>query len=301
MTAALEDAALIASDGYVMPLRRWNPAPSADIPRATPRAIIIALHGFNDYSNAFAQIGPWLAARDIAVYAFDQRGFGATEDAGMWAGTETMIADLRAMIALVREANPGKPIYVLGESMGGAVALAAWAEAPLDVDGIILAGPAVWGQAGMPAYMKFSLWMTAHTIPWLRLGAEGLDIVASDNMEMLHALGRDPLVIKKTRVDAMWGISELMDAALDAAHSYDAPSLILSGALDEIVPSHATQMFLARLSPKSADRRKIAIYDGHYHMLLRDLEAETVWRDIESWITDPTLPLPSGAKTDFLN
>lgn len=293
MTPILNGTSLTATDGYVLPLQRW-------LPMDTPRAIIVALHGFNDYSNAFAGLGAWMAARDLAVYAFDQRGFGATENAGMWAGTETMTADLRAMIASVREINPDVPVYVLGESMGGAVALAAWDEAPLDVDGIILAGPAVWGHTGMPAYMKISLWMTAHTMPWLRLGADGLGVVASDNIEMLRALGRDPLVIKETRVDAMWGITELMDEALDAAQNFDAPSLILSGALDEIVPPHATKMFLARLSPATAKRRKIVIYENHYHMLLRDLEAETVWQDIESWITNPGVSLPSGVETNGL-
>ncbi|MCZ6604959.1 MAG: alpha/beta fold hydrolase, partial [Alphaproteobacteria bacterium] len=197
----LAPAELITGDGYVLPVRSWLPE-SGDGAMA-PKAVVVALHGFNDYSNAFAGPGAWLAERGIAVYAFDQRGFGATADRGMWPGTETMIDDLRAMIARLRSQYADVPLYGLGESMGGAVMLTGWAQEPFDLDGIILAGPAVWGRAGMPGYMQTGLWIFAHTLPWLRLSPENLDYIPSDNIEMLRALGRDPLVIKETRVDAM--------------------------------------------------------------------------------------------------
>ena len=49
-----------------------------------------------------------------------------------------------------------------------------------------------------------------------------------------------------------------------------------------------------RLMPKDG-RNRTALYTGGYHMLLRDLKAERVWRDIAAWIDDPRAPLPSGA------
>lgn len=281
----------VAPDGYELPLRTWP----ADPPSDAPRAVIIALHGFNDYSNAFAAPGEWLADRNFVVYAFDQRGFGATADPGMWPGTQAMIDDLRSTIAVLRDTYPGVPLYALGESMGGSVVLAAWEQAPLDVDGAILVGPAVWGRAGMPSYMQTGLWMFAHTVPWLKLTGEGFDFIPSDNFDMLRALGRDPLIIKETRVDAMWGLVNLMDTALNAADDFDAPALIMTGVRDEIVPPRATQSFLTRLRPDTVGRQTVAIYESGYHMLLRDLSAELVWRDIASWIDDPAAPLPSGA------
>jgi hypothetical protein len=35
-------------------------------------------------------------------------------------------------------------------------------------------------------------------------------------------------------------------------------------------------------------------------MLLRDLQAETVWRDILAWIENADAPLPSGAERSEL-
>ena len=110
---------------------------------------------------------------------------------------------------------------------------------------------------------------------------------------MLRALSRDPLVIKQTRVDAMWGIVNLMDDALASARRFDAPALFLYGARDEIVPPDATLRMFESLPADGA--HTIAVYDAGYHMLLRDLQAPTVWQDVLAWIGDRRATLPSGA------
>ena len=171
------------------------------------------------------------------------------------------------------------------------------AETPRDVDGLILVAPAVWGRELMPFYQTMSLWLFAHTVPWMQLTGQGIKRNPSDNLEMLHALGRDPLVIKNTRVDALWGIINLMDQALDAAHAFDAPAFLLFGANDDIVPPEASRRMLARLPPAPARVRRIAVYDAGYHMLLRDLQSDLVLRDILSWVEHPARALPSGADT----
>jgi len=43
-----------------------------------PKALIIALHGFNEHVGRHAHIHTPLAQRGLAVFAFDQRGFGLT-------------------------------------------------------------------------------------------------------------------------------------------------------------------------------------------------------------------------------
>ncbi len=285
----LSETAFHTADGFELPVRTWRPNPH------TPEAVVIALHGFNDYSNAFDGPGEWLAGQGILVYAYDQRGFGAGPYPGLWAGGDRLIDDLRDMVSAVRAAHPGLPLYVLGESMGGAVAMTAAADQPLDVDGMILVGPAVRGRPVIPAYQQAVLWFAAHTVPWLALTGEGVKVTPSDNIEMLRDLGRDPLVIKATRVDAIWGIVDLMDDALGAADALDVPLLLLYGSNDEIIPPPATLELLRRLPDEPQNGRKVAIYEDGYHMLLRDLQGELVWRDVAAWIDDPLAVLPSGA------
>jgi len=282
--------AFIASDGAVLPMRAWMPN------EERPAAVIVAVHGFNDYSNFFDAPGSYFADRGIASYAYDQRGFGAAPHPGRWAGHDAMAGDLRAVLEAVRARHAGVPLCLLGMSMGGAVVMVAMTgENPPVVDGAILVAPAVWGQATMPWYQRAGLSVAARTVPWLRLSGRGLGRVPSDNREMLKALGRDPLVIKETRVDAIHGLVGLMDAALEAAARFDDHALILYGTRDEIIPRDPTELMLSRLPGVPPQRRRIAVYDTGYHMLLRDLQAETVWRDIAAWIADPSEPLPSGA------
>jgi alpha-beta hydrolase superfamily lysophospholipase len=200
---------------------------------------------------------------------------------------------------LLRTRYPGVPLYVLGESMGGAVVItgvtgAAGAARP-DVDGIILAAPAVWGRETMNVFERVALWTGDELFPGLTLTGRGLHIMPSDNIEMLRGLARDPLVIKETRVDSIKGLVDLMDLALAAAPRVTAPMLLLYGDRDEIVPKAPTQLWIDNLPFRARMTRKIAWYPDGYHMLLRDLEGPAVWRDVESWIDDHAAPLPSGA------
>lgn len=287
----LAEAAYRAADGAELPIQRWLPNPSA------PRAVVLALHGMNDYANAFAMPGPWWAQRGIATYAYDQRGFGRAPHPGRWAGTEALVDDLDAMVALLGQRYPRTPIYLVGNSMGGAVAMAALARAGHpQVAGVILAAPAVWGRATMDVGKRVLLFLAAHTMPWHRVTGEGLNVVPSDNREMLLALARDPLVIKDTRLDTIWGLVNLMDDAFDSAPRLDdVPLLILYGEHDEIIPKGPTRRMIEMLPRDPRAPRTIAIYAKGYHMLLQDLEAEIVWRDVLAWIEDPKAPLPSGA------
>ena len=281
------------ADGQILPLKTWAPDKGA------PKAVINALHGFNDYSNFFAAPGAYLSKHGVQSYAYDQRGFGAAPGPGLWPGTAALTDDLAAMIRLIRDRHPGTPLYLLGDSMGGAVILVAGGGGSIaNIDGVILAAPAVWGRITMPWYQRLGLWIGVRLMPALKLTGKGLGIKPSDNREMLLALGRDELVIKATRIDAMHGLVNLMDAALEEAAGFKTPALILYGELDEIIPKQPTRMMLARMPEAARGTRRIALYKDGYHMLLRDLKAEVAWRDIVGWIADPEKPLTSGADTN---
>ena len=289
---ALTDKVLVAADGTRLPLRTWLPA-------GRPRAVILALHGFNDYSNAFAMPAAAWAADGIATYAYDQRGFGAAPERGRWPGTWQLAGDLTTASRLLRARYPGVPLYCLGESMGGAVvatAVSGLSGAPKpDCDGIILAAPAVWGRETMNVFERVALWTGDTFFPDVTLTGRGLHILPSDNIPMLRRLGADPLVIKATRIDTIWGLADLMDAALASAPRITLPMMLLYGNRDEIVPKEPTRLFIADLPYADRDQRRIAWYSDGYHMLLRDIEGPMVWRDVESWIAHPHAPLPSNA------
>lgn len=292
--AQLLGAHMSTSDGLTLPFRMWKPD-------GQPRAIIVALHGFNDYSNFFDDPAQFFVKNGIASYAYDQRGFGASPFRGRWFVTDRYITDALAFTRHIANRHPGTPLFVLGESMGGAVAMSLVTEHDTPwINGVILSAPAVWGRDAMPFYQTAALWIGAHTFPATRLTGRGIKVKPSDNIDMLRALGRDPLVIKGARIDTIYGLVDLMDRALDASYQLDHRALILYGVQDDIVKAGPTRMMLERLPDAPESTRRIAVYQGGYHMLLRDLAAQKIWTDIVHWIDDPTASLPSGADKDAL-
>lgn len=285
----------IARDGAVLPLRRWQPE------GAKPSAVIVALHGFNDYTNAFDDAARYWAENGVLTYAIDQRGFGNAPHTGLWAGVDAMTADLGALIRAAHKRHQATPLYLVGDSMGGAVVMTtltrdhALADRKM-IQGAVLVAPAVWGRKHLGFFKRGLLWLSAHTLPWLRLSGRGLGITPSDNVEMLKKLSADPLVIKKTRIDTIWGLVNLMDAGFDAAGNMPPlPILLLYGKRDEIIPAAPTRK-AARMLLRSP-RARIAVYDGGYHMLLRDLQGDVVHRDVLHWMGNRAGALPSGAET----
>lgn len=277
---------------FAGPWRHWQPevarlaspagGEASEADAAGPKAVILALHGFNDYSNAFQAFAEFCTERNIAIHAYDQRSFGATSNRGIWPGVEPLVTDLHDAAARLRGIYGDTPIYVLGESMGGAVTiLAATDDRPLDADGLILTAPAVWGGPHMNGFYRLTLWLTSTIAPGWKLSPSGLEIWPSDNIEMLRAYSADPLVIKRTRTDAIAGLVDLMDRALAAAPELAQETLLLAGDKDQIVPAGAIDDFESRLDPTGITSVR---YPEGFHMLLRDLQRDNVYADIDAWI-----------------
>jgi alpha-beta hydrolase superfamily lysophospholipase len=292
---ALQEEAIVAADGALLPLRRFPPA-------GEPKAVVLALHGFNDHSGNFlADSVERLNADGLLVYAYDQRGFGRAPNRGYWAGHETMAADAIEAARLLRARHPRLPLYLMGESMGAAVAiLAGTAPVPPPVDGYVLLAPALWSREVMNPFMRGGLWLIARTIPILGFQGGVSGVIASDNMDALRRLGRDPLVIRVTRVDAAVGLVGLMDAAFEAvarccrtATGAPVPALMVYGAQDQIVPAHAVRAALRALPADTPIR--LAVHRRGYHLLLSDRNRDAVVDDILAFLAAPDGPLPSGA------
>ena len=271
---AIEGDRYVTRDGLRLGLAHWD--------ASDPHAVIVALHGMSDYSNAFATEAPWWSEHGISTYAYDQRGFGRSPNVGLWPGGEALRQDLGDFVDVVRARHPGIPIFVLGESMGGSVVMTAFASpSPPQAAGVILVSPAVWGWSTLPVSYRVSLWASAHLLPGLMLTGQGLNIMPSDNIEMLRANFRDPLFLKSTRTDAIYGLVNLMDEAfMDAPRMAPVPLLLVYGGKDQVIPPASTEAMARTLGPNATVKR----YPNGYHMLLRDLDASARWADIAAWI-----------------
>lgn len=285
----LEDKDVISFDGARLGLQHWEPADRQ------PWAVIVGVHGMDDYSNAFHLAGPYWAKDGIATLAYDQRGFGRSPERGVWAGDDLMTEDLRTVVALARQRYPGAVVAVVGESMGASIGIEAFAsDRPPAADRLVAVSPAVWGWSSQPLPYKTTLWLVAHLDG--RLDIEPPDFLAehiraSDNVPELIRMGHDPLELTGARADTLYGLVDTMQKAAKDVGKVKVPFAFLTGAHDEVIP--ARPMRLAARTLKPTDRS--AVYAHGWHLLLVDLQAPVVYRDIESFIRDPPAPLPSGA------
>jgi len=284
--ASMGENAFTMPDGARLPYRAW-------LPDGRPEAVILALHGFNDSRDAWEYSAPVFAAAGMAVYAPDQRGFGAAPGRGLWPGGEALVADAAAMARLVRALHPDVPLVMMGESMGAAalMVLATGAQAPEGASYVLIA-PAVWGRARMNFVLSGALWLVTAVVPGLAVTRAPVAIVASDNREALIRLSTDPLTVRRTRMDALGGLVDLMDAAL--APRMRVPALFQYGGKDELVPKEATAATWRALPRGGAVRT--AYYPEGYHLLLRDLDRGRPIGDIVAWLGVPSAALPSGAE-----
>jgi len=275
-------------DGAALGLSSWLPVENAE-----PWAVIVGLHGMNDYGEAFYLAGPWFAERGVAVYAYDARGFGRSPELVVWGVADLMVEDLRTAISVARKRHPQATLAVVGDSMGAATVISAFgAAAAPRADRVVLVAPAVWGWSTLPDFYAATLWVGAHTFPWRPVSPpRNVRIVASDNTEMLRRIGRDPHMIFRTRIDAVYGLVGLMERASERIGDIEPPVAFLYGAKDQIIPRAAAERAAARL-PEGA---RTAIYANGYHMLMRDLQADVVYADILSFLEDSEATFPSRA------
>src|SRR3954468_16585259 len=209
-------------DGLTVTLRRWDPQRNGEIAHAAPPVLLV--YGLGANTVSWLPVGQALAdRRNGPVLALDLAGFGYTRSVGT---TATVQRNAALVIAALEAYGPG---VVVGNSMGGAIAVKVSAQRPDLVQRLILVNPALrpvfgspqWRQAWLLSPMMFPR-VGARVIGGRarQLGAEGmvdgtLQLVLSDPA-MLERGIRDEFV---TIATARGAYPEAARAYADAASS----------------------------------------------------------------------------------
>ncbi len=261
-------------DGVVLPTMRW-PA------KRGPRAVLLCLHAYGDYRRAFRLAGPWFANQGMEVIAYDQRGFGETGSRGIWPGADALVQDFGDVVAAVRNAFPETPVYVLGESMGAAVAIAGLASGQVQgVDRLIAAAPGVRGDMPLRQLHDSVLRLAALALPWLAVELRRGGRPWLDPSEAAR-LADDPLILRDLSVGTYEGLVDLATMASEAARGALPPTMLLYGELDGTIPRRAVDD-LAHVLNDGDD--EIRYYPDRHHLLLHEADAELVFEDCLKWL-----------------
>lgn len=261
-------------------VREWTPA-------GTPRGVILGLHSFGDFGAAFEQLGPWFAEAGYVFVAYDQAGFGDRLEQGRWAGEQQLVDDAATQIRRLHQTHAA-PLFVLGESLGGAVAILAAQQEADKVAGLMLAGPAVREGIRFRYGWNAAIATAATLAPGYRLTVERNADDPTLTPTSAQRLAEDPRVMREVRMDAYWGLIKLADSASDSANNLNIPTLLLYGGKDHSVPEAGIRHLRAHLSAN--DQGEYRFYPNAPHLLLQSRQWQQVCQDISQWLAMTQLP-----------
>ena len=254
--------------------------------------IVLAIHGYNDYSNAFKEPAKIFSKHGISTYSFDLRGFGTNSSLGDWFELEIHCHDIKKIILDLKFKNPSKKIFLLGESMGAAISISLTNQIDeLPLDGLILVAPAIWNFSESNYIKSLFLKFFSTILPKLKVSGKGIiKIRPSNNIEMLREYSNDPLVIGKPNLRSLHGVVNLMDQSFRDTKEYllnpKFPTLLIIPMIDEIVPRKPLIKILKDTKVKKNFSKLInlEIYENNFHMILRDIDGNKITNDIKDWI-----------------
>jgi acylglycerol lipase len=265
--------------GLKLHMRSWR--------AASPRAVVIIVHGVNSHSGQHVWTGEQLAAAGFAVFAYDHRGRGKSEGSPRCYIDDIAeyTDDLGTFVALAKSREPGLPVYLLGHSMGGVISCTWALDHQKEISGFICESFAYRVPAPAPvlALVRF-LGKVAPKLPVLKLKMKDF----TRDPKALAVLEADPLTLNEAQpaktVASLLKATDRMTAGFD---TLTLPLLIVHGTLDKATVPAGSVFF----SEKAASKDKtLKLYEGHFHDLLNDIDKEKVLADFVAWINARTTP-----------
>jgi alpha-beta hydrolase superfamily lysophospholipase len=267
-----------AADGNCLQGYEWKAAATS------VRAAIVLVHGIHDHPGRYAALAQALVAKGIAVYAYDQRGHGASGGARQRMDSAAqLVGDAERVLAEAVLRNPGVPLFLYGHSMGGLVAahVAAADSAKPRLAGVVLSSAAL----ALPASASGGALAVVGTLSRL---APGLPLEAVDEAQVVREgaaraeLARDPAILRDkvpartidTILDGVVALQPLMPGI-------SVPLLILHGGADVVTPPEGSRTLAQRAGSKD---KKLVIYDPALHSLLHEPEGPMVLGEIVGFV-----------------
>lgn len=289
------DGAFAGAGGLRITWQSWQ-----DVTAPT-RAHVVVAHGAAEHGGRYLRLARELAPRGFPVWAIDHRGHGRSE------GRRVIVdrfahatADLDRLVDTVTASDPGRPVFLLGHSMGGALALLYALERQQRLAGMVLSAPAA-SDAGAPVHLRVAGRLQAGRL--LSRVAPGLGLLPLDP----EGLSRDPAEVRAYVEDPLVTVGKLpartageLRRAIRGPFTRDLgaitlPLLLLHGADDPLVPVAAGEHIRDRVSGQDVT---LLVYPAARHELFNELPEvrDRAHADLVGWL-DGHAPRRTGRFT----
>jgi acylglycerol lipase len=257
---------------------------------ASPVGVIVIIHGLAEYGGRYQETAEFLSANGWAVYACDLRAHGLSPNPP-GAGRVHVnrfadyFLDVAALIELARKNHGGLPLYILGHSMGGLIAISFALEKPDGLAGAIISSPALGTHPDFqpPLALKLMVGILSRIAPRLLIDSNLDDDAISRDPEVVQAYIDDPLISKK--VSARWygEITKAIKSANRNASTLRIPMLLMQSGADRLVDPEATRRFSEATPGKLVD---LVVWEGLYHEMFNEPEKDQVRQRVLDWLRD---------------
>ena len=244
-----------------------------------PRAVVVIVHGLGEHSDRYDAVAQQLVAQDIAVYACDHRGHGRSPGPREMLLVADVVADLDTLVSSAGAAWPGVPLFMLGHSLGGMLALRYALAHQSRLSGLVLSGALAAVDA--PAIVQRLGRLVAAVAPSAGLIKLDPQLVSRDPA-VVAAYRADPLVHHgRVPAQTLAEITETVARLPQTIGAITVPTLVLYGTADGLCPPRGSAMLAERLGPGDLTVRA---YEGLYHEVLNEPEREMVLGDVVGWL-----------------
>ncbi|XP_007526927.2 monoglyceride lipase isoform X3 [Erinaceus europaeus] len=280
---------IVNADGQYLFCRYWKP-------KGTPKALIFVSHGAGEHCGRYDELAQMLVGLELLVFAHDHVGHGQSEGERMVVSDfQVFVRDVLQHVDSVQKDYPGLPVFLLGHSMGGAIAILTAAERPAHFSGMVLISPLVIANPESATTFKVLAAKVLNLVmPNLSLGPIDSRVLSRNKAEV-DIYNADPLNCR-AGLKVCFGI-QLLNAVSRVERALPRltlPFLLLQGSADRLCDSKGAYLLME--SAKSQDKT-LKIYEGAYHVLHKELPEVTssVFHEISTWVSQRTVSAGTGS------
>lgn len=276
MTARV-DGRLVGVGGVELFWQGWLPDGGA----AGASGVLLIAHGLGEHSGRYGNVVDALVPGGWAVYGLDHRGHGRS--AGRRAhidSYDSWLVDFDTFRREIVARHPGRPVFLLGHSMGGQIALAYALDHPDELAGLILSAPAL-ANTSVPKAVRATLKVVAKAAPRLRVKALDLNKISKDP-DVVADYHADPLVHHGSpTLGLMVALLGQFGVLPQRARGLRLPLLLMHGSDDELADISGTRRLAAHNGSSDHTTR---IYDGLWHEIFNEPERAQPLDDLRRWL-----------------
>jgi alpha-beta hydrolase superfamily lysophospholipase len=248
-----------------------------------PRAVLLVSHGHGEHGGRYGELARHLAERGITVHAIDHRGHGRSGGTrGHVDRFGDYVRDLEAWRrAVTAKLPPQTPVYLLGHSLGGLIAIRHLQTHPeAGFAGAILSAPLLGIAVQAPRWKVALSGLFSRVLPRLPFSNELDPSMLSTAPGYVEAFRADTLLHPTITPRLYTEMVGAMDAAFSRPDSIRVPLLVLAPTGDRVVAPEAVARF-ASACPGEVEVRR---YEGFQHESLNEAERHRVIDDVTAWL-----------------